>query len=490
MKIGNDDYIYKSELVKRELARRYFYYFVKYVYPNYNANWHHKVICDEIDKLLTVYDYDRLMIFTPPRHGKSVIVSELLPIYVIGKFSNYSIIATSYGQKLINKMSRFALNHMRSQAYKNVFPGVITSKKKSAVEEWETTNSGIYKCAGVGGGITGLGFNLGIIDDPVKDRKEAESITTQERNIDWYNSTFYTRKAPGAKIIITQTRWHENDLSGHLLGQMKNIPNADEWMVLSFPAIKDGNVNNYDPREVGEALWPDMFSIKDLQKTRITMGIYDWSALYDQSPKPAGGGKIKRHWLKIIDTPPVNLNWSRAWDLAVSTKTTADYTASIAGATDSDGNLYLKDMIRGRWEWPDTRKILIQTAISEKNTVYFEEAGQQKGFIDDLLREPLLQGIPIIGDRPDTNKLTRALPWISRAEAGKVYLVKGDWNNDCLNEMQVFTGNNDKEDDQIDVISMIYKATHILQPVSGGINMPKGAFRRRKVNSGFLKKTI
>jgi phage terminase large subunit-like protein len=123
--------------------------------------------------------------------------------------------------------------------------------------------------------------------------------------------------------------------------------------------------------------------LEALQRIRENIGIYDWEALYQQRPQPPGGGKIKREWFKVIDRAPENLDWARFWDLAVSTKTSADYTASIAGAEDADGNIYLRDMIRGRWEWPDTHKLLIQTAQAEPYVrIGIEEAGQQRGFID------------------------------------------------------------------------------------------------------------
>jgi hypothetical protein len=123
-----------------------------------------------------------------------------------------------------------------------------------------------------------------------------------------------------------------------------------------------------DPREQGEALWPEYFSLKELEQIKITQGSYDWLALYQQRPQPAGGGKIKRKWFKIIqkNEVPEGLDWFRFWDLAVSAKASADYTASIAGALDMDNNLYLRDMIRGQWEWPDTRKIMIQTCKNEE----------------------------------------------------------------------------------------------------------------------------
>lgn len=447
----------KKELYRRELAKRRLLNFIIYTYPDYEVNWHHKLICETIDKWVTG-EIKRLMIFAPPQNGKSVIVSERLPAYILGTNPRAKIIAVSYAQKLINKMSRKSRECIQGKLFQNIFPEVKLSPERSAVEEWETLQGGYYNCAGAGGGITGFGFTHGIIDDPLKGREAAESETIREGVNEWYKSDFYTRRQPGAGILIINTRWHQSDLSGMLLDAMEQDPKADKWVVIDLPAILDRDPMKGDPRQKGEALWPTRYSLRDLESTKTTLGAYDWEALYQQRPQPPGGGKIKRTWFKhTIDKAPDDLYWLRFWDLAVSTKTSADYTASIAGALDDDGNFYLRDMVRGRWEWPDTHKILIQTAKSENIPIGVEVAGQQGGFVDELYRDPELQNISIEGIRPDKDKLTRALPWIARAQAGKVYLVGGNWINEFLNECQSFTGHGDKYDDQIDTVSGVYQ---------------------------------
>jgi predicted phage terminase large subunit-like protein len=257
--------------------------------------------------------------------------------------------------------------------------------------------------------------------------------------------------------LIILTRWHEDDLAGRLLEHQRTGGEyADQWEVVNLPAISEAIPTTEDPRQPDEALWPSKFSLKALMAIKENIGVYDWEALYQQRPQPPGGSKIQRDWFNIIDKPPEGLYWSRFWDLAVSVKTSADYTASIAGAIDSFGNIYLRDMIRGRWEWPDTRRLLINTAKHEKIPLGIEEAGVQAGFIQELLRDKKLQGTSIKGYRPEKDKLTRALAWISRAESGKLFLIKGPWINEFLNECQLFTGHGDKHDDQIDAVSGVY----------------------------------
>jgi predicted phage terminase large subunit-like protein len=464
-----------AELFRRYLAQYSMAHFMSYTYNNYKAAWYHKTICSKLDDWVEG-KIKRLMIFTPPRCGKSALASERLPAYILGRRPQSNIIFASYGQDLANRMSRKVRECMRSLKYLRVFPHTTIGgvkyrlyknqhNERFAVQEWETAQGGGQRSVGIGAGTTGYGCNYGIIDDPHKDRAEAESETKRQTTIDWYNTVFYTRLAPQARILIIQTRWHEEDLCGTLLKKAEEDPFADKWEIISLPAIlEEPAENDYDIRKLGQALWPEWFSAEYLKTVRANLGIYNWSALYQQRPLPAGGGKIKREWFKIIDKAPEGLKWSRFYDLAVSTKSTADYTASIQGAMDIDGNIYLRNMLRGRWEWPDVYKMILHTSSLEKKTfVGVESNGPQKGFVDQLLRDKILRGISLKGFSMSVDKLTRALPWIARAEAGKIYLVQGDWIHEFLNECQLFTGHGDKHDDQVDSVSGCY----IMMSVAG-----------------------
>jgi predicted phage terminase large subunit-like protein len=438
----------------------------------------------------------RLMLFTPPRHGKSELVSRRLPAYIFGRDPNAKVIATSYAADLAKDMNRDTQRIIDDDAYRRVFRHTRLSEKNTKAKDARVRNSemfeivggsGYYKCAGVDGPVTGKGFTHGIIDDPIKNRKDAESKTIRDGVYSWYTSTFYSRRdEETARILIILTRWHEDDLAGRLLELSKQDEHADKWEVVSFPAIAEKERHPDDPREEGEPLWPNKFSLKSLYATRANSTGYEWDSLYQQRPSPAGGAKIKRDWFNVIQQPPPGLRWYRFWDLAVSAKKTADYTASICGAKDRDGNIYLKDMIRGQWEWPDTKKNMVQTAKAEKIPIGIEEAGQQKGFIDELKRDPEMMGYAITGYRPSTDKLTRALPWISRAESGNIYLVNGIWINEFLNECQVFTGSGgDKHDDQVDAVSGVYKMVAVPTPAIVSTDVPVGTYNAPRRNRLF-----
>lgn len=397
------------------------------------------------------------MIFTPPRHSKSELVSRRLPPYIFGHYPQAEIIHASYAESLITSMSRAARTIMASQEYNEIFPDSRLSDEKSAVEEWTLQSGGVYKCAGVGGGITGRGFNFGIIDDPIKDRAEAESFRMREALFDWYTSTFFTRQYPGARILLTQTRWHEDDLSGRLIRLMKTEPGADKWVIVSLPALAPNREDRhqFDPRKVGEALWPTLFDREKLLKFKANLGNYDFSALYQQRPSPSGGSRIQRGWFEEVSAAPKGLHWVRYWDLAISKRTSANKTASAAMAKDNEDFYYIKEGVTMRKEWPDVEKrIGVQASIDNIINIGVEEAGQQKGFIDSLVRKYPMLAIRAI--KSDQDKLTRALPWIAQAESGRVRVVRGPWLESFYEECQMFTGVNDREDDQIDMVSGAY----------------------------------
>lgn len=456
---------FNAEACKRVLAQRELLYFTKFTKRDYTVNWHHEIICKKLDDWVDG-KITRLMLFMPPRYGKSELASRRLPAYIFGKNPNAKIIATSYSSDLAKDMNRDVQRIIDDDSYRLVFNNTkLSSKNIRTKGSWVRNtemfevvdSSGYYKCAGIDGPVTGKGFIYGIIDDPIKNRKDAESKTLREGIYSWYTSTFYSRRdEDDARILIILTRWHEDDLAGRLLALQEHDEYADKWDVVSFPAIAEAERCNDDPREEGEALWPEKFPVKSLRFTRANSTGYNWDAIYQQRPSPAGGAKIKRHWFEIVDKAPEGLLWFRFWDLALSEEESADHTASIVGAQDRNGMIYLKDIIRGQWEWPEARATLIKTALSERIPVGIEQAPGHKGLIDGLIADKKLNSITIKGYRPDKSKLIRALPWIARCEAGRIKLVSGSWINEYLNECQVFTGHNDKEDDQIDCTSGAY----------------------------------
>ena len=215
-----------AQEARKELARRSMAEFTLYTDERYQMNWHHRLICEYLDKWINK-DVKRLMVFTAPRHGKSELVSRKLPAYIFGRNPDTSIISASYSADLASRMNRDVQRIMDEYRYIELFPEsrLYGKNLKDAngkflrnSDIFEIVNHrGVYRSAGVGGGITGMGGEYIIIDDPVKNREEANSEVYREKLWDWYTSTLYTRLEKDGCILVTLTRWHEDDLAGRLL---------------------------------------------------------------------------------------------------------------------------------------------------------------------------------------------------------------------------------------------------------------------------------
>lgn len=414
--------------------------------PTFTWNWRHQLYLYDRLAPMTEGDKKRLMIFMPPRHGKSETVTVHYAAYRLRQKPIMNIIIGCYNQKLANRFSRRIRRICETQ--------MELSKERRAAEEWETNAGGGVRAVGVGAGVTGFGAGLIIIDDPVKSRAHAESVTIRENTADWFNDDIYTRLEPGGQIIIIQTRWHEDDLSGRLLREMEESKKSEEWDIVKIPALAEAD----DPlgRSPGEALCPERYPAEELERIRTRIGSRSFESLYQQSPFPEEGSLFKRSWFRrYVDAPPAGLRWFRGYDLAVSTKTSADHTASFRCALDENGDLYIADGFRGRIEYPEQRRYVIERMTAEPDTQHcIESALHGKALVQDLRRVREICGVPLREAKALKDKFTRALGWAALAEAGKVVLVRGSWNKEFLDEVCRFTGRNDREDDQIDAVSI------------------------------------
>lgn len=293
--------------VQIELARRKLLHFNKYTFADYQVTWHGVLLCDYLDRFVEG-DITRLIVLMPPRHSKSEHVSRRLPAYILGRFPNARIIAASYGADLASRMNRDVQRIIDSPEYAEVFPNTRLFGKniRTIADGSYLRNSdifevvghrGVYRGAGIGGGITGMGFDFGIIDDPIKNRKEANSKVYRDGVWDWFTSTFFTRQEKDARILITLTPWHPDDLAGRILKDMRDNPDADKWTVLKLPAIAEEPLAEYDLRQPGQALWPDKYTEAQLDSIRRTVGLFEWNALYQCRPQPREGGLFK--WADI-----------------------------------------------------------------------------------------------------------------------------------------------------------------------------------------------
>jgi len=428
------------------------------VYPVFVSTRLHKFLGMVLEKSISREPgYNRLVLHAPPQVGKSLFVSKIFPSWYRGKYPNDPIIITAYGDSHAQSFSRAVRNIVNLPEYQFIFPGVCLATDSQAVEHWELSPpyTGEFHAAGIRGAITGKGAKLMIIDDPLKDREEAESKTIKQRNIDQWNSTLSTRLHDDSIVIVMATRWAEDDLPAYLL-KHGNPP----FKYIRIPALCDMK-EGYDPlgRRLHESIWSNRFPQYNLIRQRDQIGPYDWSALYQGDPTPLEGKLFKKSYFQVIPAAPEKLHWVRYWDLATSTSQSADYTACVAMAKDNEANVYLRDMVRGKWEWPDVRAKIKATTLADAIRypgifTGIEAQGTQKGMIQEIYRDTELMGLGIIGIPVTTDKRIRALPVQSRGAAGKLYLVENEsnpWVLDYIEEMCMFDGG--EHDDQVDTTS-------------------------------------
>ena len=428
--------------------------YLKDVSPTLTWNWRHQLYLYKYLERVTSGECKRLMIFMPPRHTKSSTVTVHYSGYRLEQNPALRVLIGAYSQKVSNRFSR--------QIKRKVYGRVELAEDKKSSAEWETAAGGGLLAVGIGGGVTSYGSDLLIIDDPVKSRKQAESETYRDAAWEWFNDDVYTRLEPGAAIILILTRWHADDLADRLLKQMEEA-DGEQWEVVNLPALAEEN----DPlgRAEGEALCPERYDEAALNRIKAKLGSYSFAALYQQNPIPNDGALFKYDWLKdnIRDKAPENLRWARGYDLAVSTKTSADYFTSFACAFDKTGNLWIRDGFRKQIEYPEQRRFVIDKMRGDKQTQHgIESALHGMAFVQDLRRESSVRHVPLKAVRVDTDKYTRALAWANLAEERKVFLVRGAWIKDFLEEVVRFP--QAPHDDQVDAVSL---AVQMLSKKSG-----------------------
>lgn len=445
-------------------------------------NWDHRLICEYLDKFVSG-EIKRLMIFKPPRSGKSQLVSRHLPAYILGRDPDAPIIASSYGSALAKRMNRDVQRIIDGDEYRRIFPETRlfgTNVRTTAQGTWLRNSdmfevveyNGTYLSAGINEAITGMGMKYGICDDPFKDRAEANSPTIRQAVWEWYTSTFRTRLAPGGGILLTQTRWHQDDLAGRLLALADSDPKAEQWTVITLPAIAEEPIAPYDPRQPGEALWPTRFSREELDTIKVTVGTYEFNALYQQRPSPSEGGIFKRHWwrywqptgsklppvqvrtddgiaeIHAIDLPTRFDSQLQSWDCAFKATSDSDFVAGQVWGK-SGANRFMQDYLKERLD------IVGTMAAIQNMTAKWPNAGAK--LIEDKANGPAVIQMMhnkvsgLIAVDPQGGKVSRAYAVQPDVEAGNVYLPHPalcSWTNQFIESCAAFP--NAAHDDDVD----------------------------------------
>ena len=435
----------RLELINRELAKRRLRDFIDYTFEEYIFDkWHDKLF-HALQRIETG-NLKRLIVEMPPRTGKTEIISKRFPAFILGKYPQKRVICASYGAELANKASRESRRIVMDQKYKNVFPQFKLSGEKKESGNWETIEGGGYYSVGIGGALTGFGFDIGIIDDYVKNREDAESPTIREKTWDWFTSTFYTRKqGEHSAIIILATRWHLDDLIGILRSQKE----GDEWETISFPALDEND----------HSFFPNRFSSKYFINERLNIGTRDFAALYQQDPIASMGGVFTKEnfrYFALSDferadakTRKHHIEIGIFCDPAFSTRRGSDDFVAMAVGRDRRSNeLYLMDIVADTHPPSQGKAIVVNMAWKWKQAGYqvgvvsVEDVSLNKDqqifvqSVDDLMREQGLI-IPLNRFKPKIKKDDRIRymiePYISR---NSVFFRVDDEGNNAWRKLE------------------------------------------------------
>lgn len=470
------DFDAATELVRRREARQSLVGFSLYMVPEEPPAEHHILVCNALDEIAdnvgkdrSVYakdewKRDRLIILMPPGTAKSSYASVRFPAYYVGKFAKKSIIHGSYGEGLATLFGRKVRAMVKEPKYHNLFDTRL-SEDAQAKGEWETNKGGSYFAAGVGSGITGRRGDLGIIDDPVKGRAEADRKPIRDEAWNWYKSDFFTRLKPGAAQIIIQTRWHVDDLTGRIIPEWDGKSgdyvgfDGEVWRVICLPA----EAGEDDPlgREPGEWLWPDFFtpatweSIKNVQTAKGTT-FREWNCLYQQTPQPEEGTYFKREWFDanrydLGDHPPISKYGGS--DYGVKGEG-GDATEHGVGGFDANFDLWFVDWWSGHDTLDNTIPAQLKLEKRHRPYAWTGEVGvirrAAEPFIKRYRKELGIysrqEWLPHIGDKGAHAKSFQGL-----ASQGKVHIPRCKWGDDLVNQLVAFVPNTDHEDDKVDV---------------------------------------
>jgi predicted phage terminase large subunit-like protein len=477
--------------------------FCRYVDPKFLAVPHAKHVAAKLEKVARFIEsggkegINRLMILMPPRHGKTEQASIKFPAWLLGRAPDSRVILTSYSADLASRNSRQMRELVIGDRYQGVFGArssleapVILSADSRSVATWDLAqpHRGGVIAAGIGGSITGMGATLLVVDDPLKGRQEAESQGRRDDVDEWYRSVAYNRLEAHGAIVVFHTRWHPDDLAGRLIRRMAQDGRADQWEVVFLPAIAQDNypataeeqrqlmldgiyMPLEDPmgRKPGEALWPDRFSAEWLEAKKANIDMYEFESQYQQNPYSREGGFFKREWFTVVDSGPGQKVMARTyqngerlvarvrfWDKAASKS--GDFTAGALMSLGEDGNIYIEHMARGQMAPGERDQMMGQIGVEDYTAhgpfkIWHQQDPGSAGLDSAFATNSQLADRGLHGDFETVSgdKTVRAGPLASKAQSGKVRLVRGAWNQAFIEECVAFPAG--RNDDQVDTAS-------------------------------------
>ena len=436
---------YQASL-KREKAQVDFMKFVHSMWPGFVDGRHHKVMAKKFEEIATG-KIKRLIINMPPRHTKSEFASYMLPAWFLGKYPNKKIIQCSNTAELAVGFGRKVRNLVDSEQYAQIFPNVTLRSDSKAAGRWSTSGNGEYFAIGVGGTVTGKGADLLIIDDPHSEQEAALAAgdpAVFDKVYEWYTSGPRQRLQPGGSIVVVMTRWAKRDLTGKILQSMID-KDGEHWEVINFPAILPS----------GNPLWPEFWSLPELEALQLELPPAKWNAQYQQSPTSEEGAIVKREWWREWkeDRPPNCEFIIQSWDTAFTKSERSDYSACTTwgvfylNENPNDPNVILLDAFKKRMEFPELKEKAFNHYKEWEPDAFIVEA---KASGAPLIFELRAMGIPVSEFTPSrgNDKMVRINSVSDLFASGKVWAPSTRWADELIEEMAAFP--NSDHDDLVD----------------------------------------
>lgn len=433
---------------------------------------HHELVIKQLERL-TRGSIERLAIFMPPGAAKSTYGSILFPAWFFASEPDAAVMAASHTTELAEKWGRRVRNLIADHS---LTLGVSLSSDSQAAGRWALNERGEYYAAGVGVGIAGFRADLAIIDDPIRSRQDADSEPVREKIWEWYKGDLTPRMKPNGRIVLIQTRWHEDDLAGRLLAEMEC--GGDHWEVISLPAQAEAN----DPlgRQVGEMLWDDAYGYGAfLRHEKASQPPRNWSALYQQRPSPETGDYFKADWLKPYDKAPARetLTVYGGSDYAV-TADGGDYTVHVVVGVDPEGRMYMLDLWRHQTSTADWIEAFCDLVKLWKPLGWAEEQGQIKAGIGPFLAKRQHERQAYVAREPfptKGDKAVRAQSIRGRMALEGLYVpINAPWYPALRSELLSFPAG--RHDDQVDALGLVGQ---LLDKMTAGRGPKKDTAPRR-----------
>ena len=437
---------YRASLAREE-AQADFLKFVHSMWPGFINGRHHKVMARKFEDIASG-KIKRLIINMPPRHTKSEFASYMLPAWFLGKYPDKKVIQTSNTADLAVGFGRKVRNLVGSEQYSKIFPNVNLRQDSKAAGRWSTNKDGEYFAIGVGGTVTGKGADLLIIDDPHSEQEAALAAgdaSVFDKVYEWYTSGPRQRLQPGGSIVVVMTRWAKRDLTGRILQSSVEKDGNDEWEVIDFPAILPSD----------KPLWPEFWSLEELEALRSELPVSKWNAQYQQSPTSEQGAIVKREWWKEwkAEDPPRCEFIIQSWDTAFLKTERSDYSACTTwgvfyiNENPNDANIILLDSFKRRMEFPELKEKAFNHYKQWEPDAFVVEA---KASGAPLIFELRAMGIPVQEFTPSrgNDKMVRINSVADLFASGKVWAPSTRWADELIEEMAAFP--NSENDDLVD----------------------------------------